>query len=100
VEVLPRYLPGLERLAAGSCGIRRFGSAALDLCFLAAGRAEGFWEYGLSRWDVSAGSLVVEEAGGRVTDFGGGEGWLDSGDIVASNGRLHEVLLAKAGATA
>lgn len=97
VEVLPRFLPGLERMASGSLGIRRMGSAALDLCFVACGRAEGFWEYGLSRWDTCAGALIVEEAGGRVTDFSGGAGHLDSGDIVASNGRLHDVLLARVG---
>lgn len=96
LEPMARFLPGLERLASGSCGIRRFGSAALDLCFVAAGKAEGFWEYDLSRWDISAGALIVEEAGGRVSDFQGGPGWLDSGDICASNGRLHDVLLAKA----
>jgi myo-inositol-1(or 4)-monophosphatase len=96
LEPMPRFLPGLERLASGSCGIRRFGSAALDLCFVAAGKAEGFWEYDLSRWDISAGALIVDEAGGRVSDFDGGDGWLDSGDICASNGKLHEVLLAKA----
>ena len=96
LEPMPRFLPGLKALASGSCGIRRFGSAALDLCFVAAGHAEGFWEYDLSRWDISAGALIVEEAGGRVTDFEGGPGWLDSGDICASNGRLHQTLLDKA----
>jgi len=96
LEPMARFLPGLERLASGSCGIRRFGSAALDLCFVAAGKAEGFWEYDLSRWDISGGALIVEEAGGRVTDFAGTDGWLDSGDICASNGALHGVLLAKA----
>jgi myo-inositol-1(or 4)-monophosphatase len=96
LEPMEKFLVGLEHPASGSCGIRRFGSAALDLCFVARGRAEGFWEYGLSRWDVSAGALLVEEAGGRVSDFAGGEAHLDSGDICASNGALHQVLLDKA----
>jgi len=95
VEVLPSYLPQLERMAAGSLGIRRIGAASLDLCFLAAGKAEGFWEHGLSRWDVSGGTLIVEEAGGRVTDLEGGEGHLDTGDIVASNGRVHDLVLRR-----
>ena len=68
---LPRYLPGLERIARATSGIRRMGSAALDLCAIASGRAEAFWEYGLARWDVSAGALIIEEAGGRFTDWSG-----------------------------
>ena len=96
LEPMEKFLVGLEGLASGSCGIRRFGSAALDLCFVARGRAEGFWEYDLARWDISAGALLVEEAGGRVTDFQGREAHLDSGDICASNGALHETLLARA----
>ncbi len=93
IDVMPLYLPGFERVARQSQGIRRMGSAALDLCAIAAGRAEAFWEFGLSRWDISAGALLIEEAGGRITDFGGGDGHLSSGDVVASNGLVHEAML-------
>lgn len=98
VEFLPRYMPGLERVARATSGIRRMGSAALDLCAVAAGRAEAFWEFGLSRWDVSAGALIVEEAGGRVTDLIGATSHLESGDILASNAHVHDAMLALIGA--
>jgi myo-inositol-1(or 4)-monophosphatase len=93
LEKLPVYLPGLERIARASAGIRRMGSAALDLCAIAEGRAEAFWEYGLGRWDVSAGALVVEEAGGRVTDLDGRARHLDTGDVLASNTLVHAAML-------
>ncbi len=74
-------------------GIRRLGSAAIDLCGVASGVFAGYWETGLKPWDAAAGVLIVSEAGGRVTDLRGGPVNLDSGDIVASNGRIHEELL-------
>jgi myo-inositol-1(or 4)-monophosphatase len=74
--------------------VRRDGSAALDLCYVAAGRFEGYWEHKLKAWDVAAGRLVVEEAGGRCTDFAGGAVPRDGGQIVASNGRVHDAMLA------
>jgi len=95
-DLLEAYLRVFQRVFWASQGIRRLGSAALDLCYLAAGRLEGFWEYGLGLWDIAAGALIVREAGGRVSDFAGGEGWWDSGDIVATNGAVHEALLAAA----
>jgi myo-inositol-1(or 4)-monophosphatase len=73
--------------------VRRLGSAALDLCYVAAARFDGFWEEQLHAWDVAAGVLVVEEAGGIVTDYGGGPHDLFGGQIVASNGVLHRALL-------
>ena len=76
-----------------SRAIRRDGSAALDLCYLAAGRYDGFWEEKLGPWDTAAGSLLVEEAGGRVTDFGGNDFHYESRTIVASNGLLHSAML-------
>lgn len=82
-------------------GIRRAGSAALDLCYVAAGRLDGYWEFNLSAWDVAAGSLLVQEAGGEVTDLAGGPAFLEGGAVVASNGRLQADLLselARAGA--
>jgi len=74
-------------------GIRRCGSAALDLCFVASGRLDGFWELKLNPWDTAAGSMIVEEAGGRVTDFLGRPADIYRPEIVASNGLLHEAIL-------
>ncbi len=88
LSVLPRVL----RIAAD---IRRHGSAALDLCYVAYGRTDGFWELGLSPWDVAAGSLIAEEAGGQVTDFHGKDDFLYGRNLVTTNGRLHEPLLGE-----
>ncbi len=74
-------------------GVRRAGSAALDLCYVAAGRFDGFWEFNLNPWDTAAGVLIAEEAGGTVTDFSGGEFQLNSRETVASNGLVHKALL-------
>ena len=74
--------------------VRRLGSAALDLCYLAAGRLDGFWEQRLHPWDTAAAALIVEEAGGRVTDLEGQPFTPFHGDILASNGRLHDQMLA------
>jgi myo-inositol-1(or 4)-monophosphatase len=74
-------------------GVRRAGSAALDLCNVASGRFDGFWEFNLNPWDTAAGVLIVEEAGGKVTRFDGSAFALDSRETVASNGFLHGALL-------
>ncbi|RKY58418.1 MAG: inositol monophosphatase [Candidatus Neomarinimicrobiota bacterium] len=77
-----------------SQGIRRAGSAALDLCYVAAGRFDGFWEFGLNPWDVAAGALIVKEAGGTVTCFRGNQFQTDkASEIIATNGRIHNELL-------
>jgi myo-inositol-1(or 4)-monophosphatase len=76
-------------------GVRRAGSAALDLCCVASGRFDGFWEFNLNPWDTAAGVLIVEEASGRVTDFSGGPFQLASRETMASNGLVHEALLAE-----
>jgi myo-inositol-1(or 4)-monophosphatase len=76
-----------------SHGVRRAGSAALDLAYVAAGRLDGFWEFNLNPWDTAAGILLVEEAGGQVTDFSGRHFRLDSREILASNGLIHAELL-------
>jgi myo-inositol-1(or 4)-monophosphatase len=73
--------------------VRRLGSAALDLCYVAAGRLDGFWERGLQPWDVSAATLVIEEAGGRVSRFDGAAFDTRCGEIVASNGHLHDEMV-------
>jgi myo-inositol-1(or 4)-monophosphatase len=82
----------LSCLKAGR-GIRRFGSAALDLCFVACGRFDGFWEQNLHQWDVAAGLLIVKEAGGCVTDFSDNPFTLDKKEILATNGKIHEEML-------
>ena len=74
-------------------GVRRAGSAALDLCCVASGRFDGFWEFNLNPWDTAAGVLIVEEAGGKVTDFQGGPFPLNSRETLASNGLVHGALL-------
>jgi len=73
--------------------IRRAGSAALDLAYVAAGRFDGFWELKLNPWDIAAGWLLVEEAGGIVTDMGGNDYYLKSSSILASNGRIHKEMM-------
>lgn len=91
-ESTENNLANLNRLILAARGIRRGGSAALDLVYVACGRLDGFWEPGLKTWDVAAGGLIVSEAGGRVTNFRG-EIWDHRrGDIVASNGRIHDEL--------
>ena len=74
---------------AAAAGVRRFGAAALDLAYLAAGRYEGFWERGLNSWDIAAGMIIVREAGGFVSDFKGRDNALATGEIVAANSELH-----------
>ena len=84
----------LDYFLRRSQGVRRAGSAALDLAYVAAGRFDGFWEPKLSPWDVAAGLLLVEEAGGRTSDFEGGVARLLTGEeVVANNGRIHEEML-------
>jgi len=89
VDHLPQYLRSLEAVIRGAAGVRRAGSAALDLCYVACGRAGVFWELKLSPWDIAAGSVLVEEAGGRVSDFSGGHSQWRTGNILATNGALH-----------
>ncbi len=76
-----------------SHGVRRAGSAALDLAYVACGRYEAFWEFNLNPWDTAAGILLLEEAGGRVTDFSGGPFHLDSREVLASNGLIHDEMV-------
>lgn len=88
------FFAALSRLAQG---VRRDGSAALDLALVAAGRFDAFWEWDLKPWDVAAGALLIEEAGGRVTAIGGGPFDIAAGSIAASNGRLHAEFLGALG---
>lgn len=86
------YLPMLGAVMPEVAGIRRAGAAALDLAYVAAGRYDGFWELGLSAWDIAAGLVLVREAGGMVTEISGGGAMLASGSILATNERLHAPL--------
>ena len=87
------YLGMFKALILETAGIRRPGSAALDLAYVAAGRLDGFWELGLSAWDTAAGSIIINEAGGTVTDIAGGERYQETGNILAANVKLHKILL-------
>ena len=91
-KVRPEHLRPLGRFLQVVHGVRNTGSAALHLAYVAAGRLDAFWEAGLNLWDVAAGLLLVEEAGGRVSDIHGGP--LRSWDVLASNGHLHEAVVA------
>lgn len=86
-------LPQFGSFLRSARAVRRDGSAALDLAYVAAGRFDGFWEEGLAPWDVAAGSLLVEEAGGRVSGYRGEPGDVGSGNIVSSNGHIHEAMV-------
>jgi myo-inositol-1(or 4)-monophosphatase len=90
---LDDYLRMFRNMTLACSGVRRPGAAALDLAWVACGRIDGFWEIGLSPWDMAAGALLVREAGGLVGDLAGEEGFLDSGRIVASNGKLFAAIL-------
>jgi len=93
LDRLDEYLGSFRSFILGSAGIRRDGSAALNLAYVACGRYDGFWEMSLSPWDVAAGSLIVREAGGTVTDFHGRGDYLESGDIVAASANVHPSML-------
>ncbi|HUJ03120.1 MAG TPA: inositol monophosphatase family protein [Rhizomicrobium sp.] len=88
-----RFLKELAPVMNTSSGVRRFGSAALDLAYVAAGRFDAFWERGLKAWDVAAGILLVREAGGIVSDLDGGQTMLETGHILAANESLHPQIL-------
>jgi myo-inositol-1(or 4)-monophosphatase len=86
------YLQMLRAVMLETAGVRRPGSAALDLCYVAAGRVDGFWELGLQKWDVAAGALIIREAGGRISDFAGTDDYLESGSVVAGTPKIYAAL--------
>jgi len=88
----PRYLRQLDAIMASVADVRRLGAAALDLAYVAAGRYDGYWEYGLQTWDIAAGLLLVREAGGYLSEPDGGEDPMSSGDVLAANDHLHGLL--------
>ena len=90
---IPSYTQSLEAVAKQTAGIRRAGAASLDLAYVAAGRLDAFWEIGLNRWDIAAGVLLIREAGGLISDFNGGNQFMDSGNIVAGNPKCFKALL-------
>lgn len=93
-EILNRNLRFIEKFfSAGIQGIRRTGSAALDLCYIACGRADGYWEFSLKPWDHAAGSLIVTEAGGKITKINGEKYEIFKNDILVSNSKIHEQML-------
>ncbi|RYZ36014.1 MAG: inositol monophosphatase, partial [Sphingobacteriales bacterium] len=84
-----------ERFILEGLPVRRLGSAAIDLCWVACGRFDGFWEYNLSPWDIAAGYLLVEEAGGKITNFDGGQYSLYDKQTLATNGLIHEEMIKR-----
>jgi len=87
------FLKTLEYLMQNSHGVRRFGSAATDLCYLACGRFDAFFEYNLNAWDVAAGGLIVKEAGGTISDFKGEQNWLFGKEIIGTNSIIEKEFL-------
>ena len=92
LEHIDRYLQMLKAVTLETAGVRRPGSAALDLCYVAAGRVDAFWEIGLSKWDIAAGALMIREAGGRISDFRGTDHYLESGNVVAGSPKVYAAL--------
>ena len=86
------YLAMLRAVITETSGVRRPGAAALDLCYVAAGRLDGFFEIGLNKWDIAAGSLIIREAGGRISDYKGTDNYLESGNVVAGNPKVYGAL--------
>lgn len=92
-KTLPATFRDLARLMPVTAGLRRYGAASLDLAYVAAGRMDGYWEAGLSAWDIAAGLLLIREAGGFVSDLAGGEKIFETGGICAGNETIHRRLL-------
>ena len=90
---LDRYMAQLRALMSSAAGVRRAGSAALDLAYVAAGRVDGFWELGLSPWDIAAGALLVQEAGGLVSGISGQPDYLETGDVIAAAPKIMQPLM-------
>jgi len=92
-DQMDHFFEVFKKMMVGTHGLRRLGSAAMDLAYVASGRCDGFFEYSLSPWDVAAGAYLVQKAGGRVTDFKGGDNFLFDGEILASNHWIHDEFL-------
>lgn len=85
MQFMGQYMEALKEVMNITSGVRRLGSAAIDICYVACGRFEAFWEYGLHPWDVAAGSFILKQAGGKVSDFNGGNAYLFNNEIIATN---------------
>lgn len=96
---LNHYLSVLRKLIHGTAGIRRAGAASLDLAYVASGRLDGFWEFGLRPWDIAAGALLVREAGGRIGDMSGGDTYKETGHIVAAAPAVYDLMIKRTGET-
>jgi myo-inositol-1(or 4)-monophosphatase len=92
-EHIDAYLKSMKGFCGTTAGIRRAGSAALDLAYVAAGRVDGFWEIGLNEWDIAAGALLIQEAGGLISDFNGGHHYLQNGNVVCGNPKCFKAML-------
>ncbi|CEK11226.1 inositol monophosphatase family protein [Legionella hackeliae] len=93
IHLAKRYLPTFEALIGKCAGVRRTGSAALDLAYVASGRLDGFWEFGLRPWDIAAGTLLIREAGGLISSLDGGEDYMKQGDVAAGTPKVFKALL-------
>lgn len=91
--IAERYLPTFAAFIGNCAGVRRTGSAALDLAYVASGRLDGLWEFGLRPWDLAAGSLLIKEAGGLISDMQGGEEYLKQGNVVAGTPKIFKAIL-------
>ena len=91
-DVMQKYLETLRVLMIGTRGMRRMGSAAVDLAYVACGRFDGFFEYGLNSWDVAGGAFIVQQAGGKISDFSGNENYLFGREIIAASSALFQPL--------
>ena len=94
LQHLDVYIDIFRDLLTKTAGIRRAGSAALDLAYVASGRLDGFWEFGLKEWDIAAGALLVREAGGFISDFSQGDGYLSSGNVVCGSDKVFPAILS------
>lgn len=94
IDLMPAYLEQFDRVMRNTSGVRRAGAAAVDLCHVASGYFDGFWELDLNPWDFAAGALMIEEAGGRISGLKGAYSPLRSGGLIAGNPAIHDALLA------
>ncbi|WP_041603469.1 inositol monophosphatase family protein [Thioflavicoccus mobilis] len=92
---MDRYLGMLRAMMQEAAGIRRPGSASLDLAYVAAGRLDGFWELGLAPWDLAGGAVLIAEAGGTATNLAGGSDFLNTGNLIAGNLKVHQAMLSR-----
>jgi myo-inositol-1(or 4)-monophosphatase len=93
-ERMDEYLPAWRKFLEKAQGVRRLGAASIDMCAVASGRMDGFWEHGLNPWDTAAGWLLIEEAGGLVTKMDGSPFDNNKGNLLCTNGKIHEAMLA------